>query len=233
MSSKYTKKYKIPEDLEGIVDRFAREVLRNQPKDILEFAIEYFKGLEENQKLNDSHKLQDNRDAELVQEKDNNETLKQDIRTDGANNKEVLMQNGETGRDELNINSENGNPKELYENWFSRHSIDKPIAIPSQEKEALDENLRRTEIEYDIWFNKHCVKSPRQVQNGETKKDDETKAINDNKEEGKITKDEYSDWFIRHSNDKIKTEYIPEKVEVDENNRNHVDYITWFKNHSK
>ena len=72
------------------------------------------------------------------------------------------MKNGETGRDELNTNSENGKPKELYDNWFAIHSIDKPIAIPNQEKEPLDENLRRTEIEYDIWFNKLYVKSSRQ-----------------------------------------------------------------------
>ena len=70
------------------------------------------------------------------------------------------------------------------------------------------------------------------VQNGETKKDDEIKAINDKKEEGKISKDEYNDWFSRHSNDKIKMEYIPEKAVV-EINRNQVDHITWFKNHSK
>jgi hypothetical protein len=223
MSSKYAKKYKIPDELEGIVVRFTREVLRYQPQDILEFAIEYFKGLEENQNLNDSHKKEENylnvekqqetKESDLVQEKVKNED--------------------EVGEDDLVTTVEGGRHKHLYDDWFIKHSIVKPIIISSVEEESREENLKRIQIGYDAWFNKHCVKSSSQVQNGESKKVEESKAIDENKEEGKISKDDYSDWFTRHSNDKIKIKYIPEKTEFTENNRYQKDYNSWFTNHSK
>jgi hypothetical protein len=223
MSSKYAKKYKIPDELEGIVVRFTREVLRYQPQDILEFAIEYFKGLEENQNLNDSHKKEENylnvekqqetKESDLVQEKVKNED--------------------EVGEDDLVTTVEGGRHKHLYDDWFIKHSIVKPIIISSVEEESREENLKRIQMGYDAWFNKRCVKSSSQVQNGESKKVEESKAIDENKEEGKISKDDYSDWFTRHSNDKIKIKYIPEKTEFTENNRYQKDYNSWFTNHSK
>ena len=223
MSSKYAKNYKIPEDLEGIVVRFTREVLRYQPQDILEFAIGYFKGLEENQKMNDSHKQKENymsdekhhenKESDFVQEKVKNEN--------------------ENGQNDLVTTVEGGRHKILYDDWFIKHSIVKPIIISSIEEETKDENLKRIQIGYDAWFNKHCVKSSSQAQNEESKKVEESKTNNENKEEGKMSKDEYSDWFIRHSNDKIKIKYIPEKTEYEENNRYQMDYNTWFTNHSK
>ena len=51
MASKYIKKFKVPNNFENILSDFAKEILRNQPKDIIEFGIEYFKGLETNTKL--------------------------------------------------------------------------------------------------------------------------------------------------------------------------------------
>jgi len=224
MSSKYAKKYKIPDELEGIVDRFAREVLRYQPQDILQFAIDYFKGLEENQNMNDFHKKEENymsdekphddKESDLVQEKEKNEF--------------------EPDENDLVITIEGGRHKKLYSDWFLKHSIDKPIIISNNEEgETRDENLKRIQIGYELWFNKHCVKGLNQVQNGEIKKVEDTKAIDENKEETKNSKDEYGDWFNRHSNDKIKIKYIPEKTEYQENNRYEIDYNSWFTNHSK
>jgi hypothetical protein len=229
MSSKYAKKYKIPDELESIVVRFTREVLRYQPQDILEFAIEYFKGLEENQKLNDFHKKeehymsdekqQDNKESDLVQvqEKGTNEAIKED----------------EPGQDDLVTTVEGGRHKRLYDEWFIKHSIVKPIIIPSFEEETKEENLKRIQIGYEQWFNKHCVKGSSQVQSGEINKVEKSRAIDENKEEGKASKDDYDDWFNRHSNDKIKIKYIPEKTEYEENNRYQMDYNSWFTNHSK
>ena len=51
MASKYIKKFKVPNGFENILSDFAKEILRNQPKDILQFGIEYFKGLETNTKI--------------------------------------------------------------------------------------------------------------------------------------------------------------------------------------
>ena len=47
MSSKYVKKYKIPTGFNDLLNEFTREILRNQPKDIISFSIEYFKCLEQ------------------------------------------------------------------------------------------------------------------------------------------------------------------------------------------
>ena len=224
MSSKYAKKYKIPDELEGIVDRFAREVLRYQPQDILQFAIDYFKGLEENQNMNDFHKKEENymsdekphddKELDLVQEKEKNEF--------------------EPDENDLVITIEGGRHKKIYSDWFLKHSIDKPIIISNNEEgETRDENLKRIQIGYELWFNKHCVKGSNKVQNGEIEKVEDSKAIDGNREETKNSKDEYSDWFNRHSNDKIKIKYIPEKTEYQENNRYEIDYNSWFTNHSK
>ena len=47
MASKYRKNFQLPEGCYSILEDYAREVLRDQPKDILEFSYLYFKALEE------------------------------------------------------------------------------------------------------------------------------------------------------------------------------------------
>ena len=52
MSSKFSNKYPIPEKFPEILHDFSREVLRYMPKDILDFAIQYFYSLETSSALN-------------------------------------------------------------------------------------------------------------------------------------------------------------------------------------
>ena len=47
MSSKYIKKYNIPPGFQDLLSEFTKEILRNQPKDIIDFGIEYFKCLQQ------------------------------------------------------------------------------------------------------------------------------------------------------------------------------------------
>ena len=47
MASKYRKKFNLPEEFYPILEAYAREVLRDQPMDILEFSYLYFKAMEE------------------------------------------------------------------------------------------------------------------------------------------------------------------------------------------
>ena len=47
MASKYRKKFALPEGFYPILESYTREVLRDQPKDIIEFSYLYFKALEE------------------------------------------------------------------------------------------------------------------------------------------------------------------------------------------
>ena len=48
MSSRFSNKFPIPEKFPEILHDFAREVVRYMPKDILDFAIQYFFSLEQN-----------------------------------------------------------------------------------------------------------------------------------------------------------------------------------------
>ena len=47
MASKYRKKFELPEGFYEILENYSREVLRDQPLDIVEFSYMYFKALEE------------------------------------------------------------------------------------------------------------------------------------------------------------------------------------------
>jgi hypothetical protein len=58
MASKYIKKFPIPEGFPEILHDFAKEVLRNQPEDIIEFSAEYFKCVQEGLILDYSKKGQ-------------------------------------------------------------------------------------------------------------------------------------------------------------------------------
>lgn len=47
MASRYRKKFALPEDFMEILESYSKEVLRDQPMDIVEFSYLYFKALEE------------------------------------------------------------------------------------------------------------------------------------------------------------------------------------------
>ena len=52
MSSLFYNKYPIPNDFQQILHDFTKEIVRNKPKDILDFSIHYFYCLENNLKFN-------------------------------------------------------------------------------------------------------------------------------------------------------------------------------------
>ena len=47
MASKYRKKYALPENFYNVLEDYSREVLRDQPMDVLEFSYLYFKAIED------------------------------------------------------------------------------------------------------------------------------------------------------------------------------------------
>ena len=47
MASKYRKKQSLPENFYPLLEDYCREVLRDQPEDIIEFSYLYFKAIEE------------------------------------------------------------------------------------------------------------------------------------------------------------------------------------------
>ena len=56
MSSKYIKKYTIPPGFQDLLSEFTKEILRNQPNDIIDFGVEYFKCLQQGLILDYAHK---------------------------------------------------------------------------------------------------------------------------------------------------------------------------------
>ena len=58
MSSKYIKKYSITPGFKSLLSEFTKEILRNQPKDIVDFAVEYFKCLQQGLILDYPHRGQ-------------------------------------------------------------------------------------------------------------------------------------------------------------------------------
>ena len=56
MTSKLVNKFQIPENFPDILHDFAKEVVREQPKDIIDFAVEYFKAKENGTQLDYGHK---------------------------------------------------------------------------------------------------------------------------------------------------------------------------------
>ena len=47
MTSKYRKKQALPENFYPLLEDYSREVLRDQPMDIVEYSYLYFKAVEE------------------------------------------------------------------------------------------------------------------------------------------------------------------------------------------
>ena len=352
MASKYIKKFKVPNNFENILSDFAKEILRNQPKDILDFGIEYFKGLETNSKYDykdkgenrpenykrpenqepniihapnnleisqeDKNRLQRSmdkidkinkdpipvkekeEDKEKIEEKDENKKIEdkkdEEINTQNEivqerhiskymqeeetttvkkvatqqlhvtkqvtvikngeviknerieqkynkilgndENGQNILQDGELAEDNIQekplekeeqevnerygrIIEENEEHKKEYDDWFTKHSIDKQVIDYKPQQEKLDENLKRNEVGYKTWFNNHSVRSIVQSKN------DEEKLAEGNKME-------YNDWFNRHSGDKLIIDFNREEKKIVENvTRCKDDYPTWFENHSK
>ena len=87
MASKYLKRFQVPNNFENILSDFAKEILRNQPKDIIDFGIEYFKGLENNIKLDykdkgenrpENYKRPENQEPNIINAPNNLEISKED-----------------------------------------------------------------------------------------------------------------------------------------------------------
>eukprot|EP00352_Strombidinopsis_acuminata_P003406 CAMPEP_0176401320 /NCGR_PEP_ID=MMETSP0126-20121128/48332_1 /TAXON_ID=141414 ORGANISM="Strombidinopsis acuminatum, Strain SPMC142" /NCGR_SAMPLE_ID=MMETSP0126 /ASSEMBLY_ACC=CAM_ASM_000229 /LENGTH=82 /DNA_ID=CAMNT_0017778163 /DNA_START=12 /DNA_END=260 /DNA_ORIENTATION=- len=56
MASKYLQKYPVPPTFPEVLHDFAREVLRDQPKNIYDFGYEYFKAIEEGKEFDYKNK---------------------------------------------------------------------------------------------------------------------------------------------------------------------------------
>ena len=104
MSSKYSKKYLIPPGFTEILHDFGKEVVRHQPKDILDFAIQYFYSLEKKSPLN---YIEGN--SQNIQKSNYNKELLEN-RTDDTNFNSEIKQN------EMNLTNQKSFDEDNKEN---------------------------------------------------------------------------------------------------------------------
>ena len=230
MASKYIKKFKVPNNFENILSDFAKEILRNQPKDIIDFGIEYFKGLEANAKFDykdkgenrpENYKRPENQEPNII-----NAPNKLEISQEDKNRLQRSMDKIERiNKDPVPISEkeEDRNKKEEYEFSQGRH-VSKYI----QEGEMTRKVVTKEEV--------YVRKQETVIRNGEVIRNETTEhryiSGNGREDEGNVRyggivegneehKKEYDDWFTK------------QKEPLDENlKRNEVGYKTWFNNHS-
>ena len=101
MASKYRKKFTIPENFQDFLAEYTREVLRDQPQDIVEFSYLYFKAMEE-----------DTLDTFNYPRKGKNIPPPRD----GQPDQEDYGQEEEGEQDDqLELFDENGNPRQFFD----------------------------------------------------------------------------------------------------------------------
>ena len=204
MSSKYIKKHPIPDGFEELLTEFTKEILRNQPLDIIDFGCEYFRCLQESLLL-DYEKRGQNIPCDFkpiipkfskykIIEKPS--PIVTPIGRKDSNEKE---------KDEEIKPEENNLPKEIEEKEKENEEEDKNKNVETLPKKEEEENNLPKEIEEKEKENEEEDKD-KNVENLPEKEDDENnlpKEIEDNVKENEEDKDK-------------NVETLPEKKE-DEN----------------
>ena len=155
MASKYIKKFKVPNNFEDILSDFAKEILRNQPKNIIDFGIEYFKGLETNAKFDyknrgenrpDNYKRPENQEPNII----------------NAPNK-------------LEISQEDQNRLQRSMDKIERINKDPEPVPENEEKDIQAEKDNQSNVEYA----RHVSKYEEQVEEGKKHKQNSAGITND------------------------------------------------------
>ena len=221
MASKYIKKFKVPNNFENILNDFAKEVLRNQPKDIIEFAIEYFKALESSSKY--------------VSQKNEDEIFKRDIEKRNEDTRILVDNKLEFSNEDKNRlqNSMDKNNRISQKNGFVPEQKGENERIEKEEKET-EVRARREEIEEEN-FEKKVKRTDYQVK--EAIIDSELQKENLNNLEGSLSMEENkNNWYKRSfaqltdidgGNEEPKENNIEKKEES--NSPEKEDKNVWYK----
>ena len=239
MASKYIKKFKVPNHFEDILSDFAKEILRNQPKDIIQFGIEYFKGLESNTKFDfkdkgenrpEKYKRPENQKPNIINAPNNLEISHED-----KNRLQRSMDKIERiNKDPVPVKKDESTQKVEYARHISKYveedesvHVTKQVTVISKQRV-----IRNGEVIEEKTHVQKIGNASYNDENGQIFEENQSGgrygSINDNEEHKK----DYDDWFTKHSLDKQVIDYKPEKKEY-EAKRNEVGYKTWFNNHSE
>ena len=244
MASKYLKKFQVPDTFENILSDFAKEILRNQPKDIIDFGIEYFKGLEKNLPLDykdkgenrpENYKRPENQEPNII---------------NAPNNLEISQEDkGRLQRSMDKIERINKEPQYIPEEEKEKIIIQKKEE--KHEKYEKEENIEeKNDYKYDnnennVQVTKQVtvIKKETVIQNGEIIKNEEKiekhtyeennninmPSLSQEKEEEK----EIPQVFKKTEENQQKTEgrYNALDNELDEEHKK--EYGSWFLRHSQ
>ena len=137
MSSKYIKKYSIPPGFQSLLSEFTKEILRNQPKDIIDFAVEYFKCLQQGLILDYPHRGQNIPCDFKPAIPKIPDSLKNQTNYDDYSKPEIKKEEKEI------IKQEEIKPEEI-----KKEEIKKEEIIPEQKEEIIKEE-KKLEIKID------------------------------------------------------------------------------------
>ena len=175
MASKYLKKFPVPKNFETILYDFAKEVLRNKPKDIIDFGIEYFKALESNPKYNFENKEEvyqphdsnkEDKDTRIMVEnklefsyEDKNRLQNSMDKIDQINGKELSRKN-ERNQEEIasrlkrEERAQRRNIEEKHEKNGKQKYSEKPEKKDGEQVESRENNSNRYEMNKNDFINK-------------------------------------------------------------------------------
>ena len=172
MASKYLKRFQVPNNFENILSDFAKEILRNQPKDIIDFGIEYFKGLESNTKLDykdkgenrpENYKRPENQEPNIINAPNNLEISKED-----KNRLQRSMDKIER------INKEPEHIQESEKEEHIEHIENKNVVIQEKEEHNIEQIEQHEEQEVKVSQQVTVITKTKEtvIRNGEVIKND-------------------------------------------------------------
>ena len=243
MATKYMNKYEIPEGFQETLNNFAREVIRNQPKDILDFGIQYFKGIEEkigeNKKQTNVSIYNSEEKTSVNEEKDNNEDKKSKekkfdygewfLRNATADlTKELHEMKDESEHFSIDDNAK----REPYNEWFDKHSNKKQNENnETSKKEKEQEKIEKEKEEKEKEKEKE-KKEKEKKEKEEKEKEKEEKEKEDEKYSNVVERVEipYDEWFVEHSMDNLKINDVKDETFILErkDDEHGIPYDEWF-----
>ena len=174
MASKYLKRFQVPNNFENILSDFAKEILRNQPKDIIDFGIEYFKGLENHVKLDykdkgenlpENYKRPENQEPNIINAPNNLEISQEDKGRLQRSMEKIEKINKEPEHIEEKEEEKIKEEKEEKEEKIERHI--------EEREQRNEEHIEHVEQNVQVTKEVTVITKETLIRNGEVIKDEE------------------------------------------------------------
>ena len=255
MASKYLKRFQVPNEFENILSDFAKEILRNQPKDIIQFGIEYFRGLENNIPLDykdkgenrpENYKRPENQEPNIINAPNNLEISQEDKNRLQRSMDKIERINKEPEyipekeKEEKNVVKYESEERRIGQHEEQTVQVTKQVTVITKSKETVIRNGEvikdEEKVEQKIYDdnNKKLESEPQVFKRTEENQQAEGRYKGVDSQVEEEHKNEYGNWFLKHSMNKDGETKVEEKKEPQEEfQRNEMGYKTWFENNSE